>query len=136
MPHAIPFTLLTLLLATPAFADDCNSPLPRRGTGFSGPVTAVLDGDSLCVGSEDGGIEVRIADFYAPEIREPGGPQARRTLEAIAFQRDVTCEAGKRSWDRVVAVCRLPDGTTIGDAMRAAGVAEGGRGWPLPSGRN
>lgn len=126
MHRLILAAIVAVLLSRIAIADDCNAVLPRKGTVFSGPVTAVLDGDSICVGRDDGGIEVRVADFYAAELRAPGGPQARRAMEAIAFQRNVTCVAEHRSWDRIVAVCRLDDGTSLGDAMRAAGIPEGG----------
>jgi micrococcal nuclease len=72
-------------------------------------------------------IEVRLADFYAPELREPGGEEAKAALSKIALRQQVTCVAGKKSWDRTIAVCRLGS-QSIGDLMRAVGVPEGGRG--------
>jgi endonuclease YncB( thermonuclease family) len=110
-----------------AQADPCDAPLPRRGESFSGPVTRVIDGDSICVGDDLGGIEVRVADYSAPELREPGGAEARRMMESLAFQREVTCLAGRRSYDRTVAICRLASGLALGEAMRRAGAPEGGR---------
>jgi endonuclease YncB( thermonuclease family) len=90
----------------------------------------VGDGDGLCVSdSADPArwIEVRLADFYAPELQAPGGQDAKRALIRIAMGRQVTCTAGKRSYDRVVARCWVGP-TSIGDLMRRAGVSEGGNG--------
>ena len=91
-----------------------------RGERFSGPVVHVGDGDSLCVA-------VRLADFHAPELREPGGREARAALARIAAGRRVDCVSRGRTWDRVAADCRLA-GRSLGDRLRAEGVAEGGRG--------
>ena len=90
----------------------------------------VGDGDSLCVAmgpTPDQWVEVRLADFYAPELHEPGGPEAKAALEATAKGRAVSCIADHRSYDRIVAACTL-EGVSLGDRMRAAGVAEGWRG--------
>lgn len=128
-----------ILLASPALADPCkaipdNGPMPSylaKGTTFSGPVTYVGDADSLCVAvggrAPENLVEVRVADFYGPEINAPGGRDAKATLERIVKGRHVVCTAGRRSFDRVVAICRL-GGVTIGDLMRGAGVEEGGNG--------
>jgi endonuclease YncB( thermonuclease family) len=131
--------LAALLGAAPALADPCRAvpqkgPMPAslaRGERFSGTVVHVGDGDSLCVavGPRRGAdwVEVRLADFYAPELKEPGGREARDALKRIAAGRRVDCVSRGRSWDRVAADCRL-SGRSLGDRMRAAGVAEGGRG--------
>jgi micrococcal nuclease len=121
---------LALLVPTAAFADPCTAPLPLPGTSFAGSVRYVGDGDSICVGDSGNAsswIEVRVADFYAPELHSASGPQAKAAMERIAMGRTVQCIAGKRSYDRVVAQCTL-NGTSIGELMRREGVAEGGRG--------
>lgn len=133
------------ILATPAAADPCRfipdrGPMPSQlapGRTFSGPVVYVGDGDSLCVdvGSDFPGLEnrgdqwaeVRLADFYAPELAEPGGPEARDALARIAKGRRVECVAGRRTYDRVAAACSFR-GVSLGDLMRRAGIREGGRG--------
>lgn len=116
-----------LVVSTTALADPCEAPLPKRGTVFAGTVAYIGDGDSLCLRGQGGLIEVRLADLYAPELSEPvAGPAAKRALERIALGKRAVCVAGKRSWDRIVAVCTI-NNTSIGDAMRAAGVVEGGR---------
>lgn len=127
-----------ILSAGPALADPCkaipdNGRLPPylgAGKTFSGPVAYVGDGDSLCVAVGPGPaqwVEVRLADFYAPELREPGGSAAKATLSRITAGRRLACVFDHRSYDRAVAVCRI-NGRSVGDMMRAAGVAEGGRG--------
>ena len=102
-----------------------------RGERFSGPVVHVGDGDSLCVavGPRRGAdwVEVRLADFHAPELKEPGGREARDTLKRLTAGRRVHCISRGRTWDRVAADCRL-GGRSLGERMRSAGVAEGGRG--------
>ncbi|WP_311028623.1 thermonuclease family protein [Mesorhizobium koreense] len=118
-----------------AHADPCEAPLPSQaGVRFSGVVQYVGDGDSLCVGATADPkewIEVRLADFDAPELHQPGGAAAKTALERIALQHVVICttERGRGghviSYDRVIARCQI--GTdSIGDLLRHAGVAEGG----------
>jgi micrococcal nuclease len=144
MRFAHVFTRIVAAMATgvvihsSALADPCEAiprdgPLPpylHRGAEFSGPVPYVGDGDSLCVAigaDASEWVEVRLADFYAPELQEPGGEAAKAALGRIALGRVVTCEAGRRSYDRVVAACTL-QGVSLGDRMRASGVVQGGRG--------
>jgi micrococcal nuclease len=130
--------LALCLLPVDALADPCDliperGPMPaevRSGQVFSGPVTYVGDGDSLCVAlgpSHTQWAEVRLADFYAPELHDAGGPEAKDTLSRLVEGKKVECVAEHRSYDRVVAVCRLR-GRSVGDLMRSAGVEEGGRG--------
>lgn len=130
--------------AAPVLADPCSAvpqkgPMPAslaRGERFSGPVVHVGDGDSLCVavGPRQGAdwVEVRLADFHAPELKSPGGREARDTLKRLAAGRRVDCLSRGRTWDRVAADCRL-GGRSLGERMRAAGVAEGGRGRGEPA---
>ncbi len=52
---------------------------------FTGQVRYIGDGDSLCVGTTVNPatwIEVRLADLDAPELRDPGGPEAKKTSRA------------------------------------------------------
>ena len=124
------FAATGILLASPALADPCEAALPGRGEAFAGPVRYVGDGDSLCVevGRRSDGatwIEVRLADFNAPEIAEADGPAARQALRELVLNRRVRCVADRRSWDRIVARC-THGGEPIGDLLRAHGVREGG----------
>ena len=139
---APPLLILALALgafAAPALADPCKAipdkgPMPSylyRGAQFTGPVVYIGDGDSLCVEvarGPTGWVEVRLADFYAPEIREPAGPAAKAALERMAWHKPVTCTVDHQSYDRVVARCTDARGVSLGDLMRRAGITEGGRG--------
>jgi hypothetical protein len=132
-------------IAPAAQADPCGA-IPehgaapsylRPGATFSGRVSYIGDGDSLCVAvgrSPAQWVEVRIADFYAPELHEPGGEQAKSTLSRLAYGRQATCIAEHQSHDRIVATCHI-GGRSIGDLMRAAGVQEGGRAYRTAGGR-
>jgi endonuclease YncB( thermonuclease family) len=120
----------TLACSAPARADPCKGPLPAKGTTFSGAVRYVGDGDSLCIGPARQPvrwIEIRLADFYAPELHEPDGAQAKRRLGQLTMGKVLVCKAGRRSYDRVVASCTL-EGRPLGTLLRAAGGTEGGRG--------
>ena len=130
--------LAVLPTATGAKADPCKAipdhgPTPSylyRGAHFSGPVVYVGDGDSLCVAVGEGPanwVEIRLEDFYAPELHSPSGPAAKTALERIATGRNAECTANHRSYDRVVATCRI-GGRSIGDMLKGAGIVEGGNG--------
>lgn len=130
------FFLPCLFAPAVAFADPCAGPLPRAaGAEFAGVVRYVGDGDSLCVGAEDAPastwIEVRLADFNAPELGADGGQTARTLLRRLAFGREATCVATRGrsgrviSYDRVIAVCTI-GGRSLGALLREAGGVEGG----------
>ncbi len=115
--------------ASPALADPCEGALPRPGTTFSGKDRYVGDGDSLCVGPAqhpEAWIEVRLADFNAPELHDKGGARAKRLLAEVAMGRNLACRADHRSYDRIVAYCAI-NGRSIGAVLRARGGVEGGR---------
>ncbi|WP_287459621.1 nuclease [Sphingomonas sp.] len=121
-----------LAWASPAHADPCEAPLPSKGRIFSGVVRYVGDGDGLCVGPAGqprAWIEVRLADFYAPELNEPGGRDAKRRLQRTVMGKRLVCRADRHSYDRVVASCTL-EGRPLGKLLRDAGGVEAGRGWP------
>ena len=135
----IRFVLLTTLamIALPAIskADPCEGRLPSRaGAVFAGNVRYVGDGDSLCVGrttDPNEWIEVRLADFDAPELREAEGPRSRDLLSVLTRGRQVECTAttGRSgrviSHDRVIATCRL-NGRRLGDLLRSQRAPQGG----------
>ena len=123
---------LLALISSPALADPCEAPLPKKGERFSGFVNYIVDGDGFCVAPtmDSGGmfqIEVRVADFYACELDDPGGQAAKQNLRKIVFGKFVECVAGRRSHDRTVARCTV-EGHSVGDMLRRAGTCEGGKG--------
>lgn len=136
--------MLRVILATAALtlgspliarADPCEGRLPtRHGETFAGTVRYVGDGDSLCVGrtgDPNEWIEVRLADFDAPELRERDGRRGQDILSRIARGRQVSCTAARGrsgrvlSHDRVIATCRLA-GRRLGDLLRAQRAPQGG----------
>ena len=135
IPASLVLTCI-LLAPTAALADPCEASLPSRpGVVLSGSVRYVGDGDSLCVGrSPDPStwLEVRLADFNAPELNSPAGREARLRLIRLARGRSVECTTVKGRngrvivYDRVIARCRL-NGRGLGDLLRADGGREGGR---------
>ena len=102
------FLLPCLCAPAVAFADPCEGPLPRTaGAEFSGVVRYVGDGDSLCVGNASDPstwIEVRLADFNAPELHADGGAAARIALERLAMGQNAQCVATR---GETVAWCRM-----------------------------
>ncbi len=133
------------LIATQALADPCRAipdkgPAPawaKAGYVFTGTARYIIDGDGLCIGSSnnaDQWIEVRLADFYAPELRETGGAEARAALARLAGRHTITCTAVKGdggqvvSYDRLIAVCRIGK-VSLADLMREEGQRDGGRGF-------
>lgn len=137
-------TLLSLI-ATQALADPCHA-IPDKGprpdwakVGFvvTGTARYIIDGDGLCIGSTNDPalwVEVRLADFYAPELKEPGGAAAKAALTRLTGARTITCTAvtgdGGRaiSYDRLIAVCRIGR-TSLAELMRKDGQQDGGRGF-------
>lgn len=131
-------TIGALSCASSALADPCKA-VPDRGQApdwlrpgakFAGQVVYVGDGDSLCITAGQGSsawVEVRLADFYAPELRSPGGAQAKAALARVSMGRTAECVADHQTYDRIAAVCRI-NGRSLGDLMRAAGISEGGKG--------
>lgn len=131
IPALIGAVALAFLWSVPAWADPCEGRLPPNGARFTGVVRYIGDGDSLCVGPErrpDQWIEVRLGDFYAPELHERGGAEAKRLLDQLVMGRVLVCRAGRRSYDRVIGYCTL-DGRPLGGLLRGRGEVEGGRGW-------
>jgi hypothetical protein len=125
----------------PCVVGRCRPSRPLRGPSSGSSRHGVFrngalcgDGDSLCVGETPdptAWVEVRLADFDAPELRQPGGEQARTRLRQLTLGQRVDCRAERgRSgrvivYDRVIALCRL-QGRPLGDRLRAAGGREGG----------
>lgn len=128
-------TIVMIALPAVARADPCEGQLPSSaGTVFIGAVRYVGDGDSLCIGQTTDPsewIEVRLADFDAPELHESEGRRSRDVLVTLVRGRQVTCTAERGrsgrviSHDRVIATCRL-SGRRLGELLRAQGAPQGG----------
>lgn len=139
LARAIKVSVLVILAGSGvATADPCTAipevgPTPSNlspGSKFSGMVAYVGDGDSLCVAlgpQPDSWVEVRLSDFYAPELSATGGREARAALEDVVLWKQATCVAENRTYDRIAARCTI-NGQPISAMLRTAGVREGGNG--------
>ena len=136
--RALVLAIVFLLIASPALCDPCTAKVTgyKPGATVAGTMRYYVDGDSLCLSTSPDPktwTEIRLADFYAPELSEPGGRQAKAALERLTKGKRLVCTAtrgtGGRtySYDRLIAVCTL-DGVSVGDRLRRAGGVEGGRG--------
>ena len=89
----------------------------------------VIDGDTIVLTNSN--THVRLNGVEAPEIVHPGyghdddfGPEARDEMRRISGAATVRCELnGERSYERVIGVCYLPDGTDIGAEIIRRGLA-------------
>lgn len=137
--------ILLSLTAGQALADPCRAipdkgPAPawaKAGYVVTGKARYIVDGDGLCVGptsDPSSWVEIRLADLYAPELREAGGAQARAALTRLTEGRTLTCTAVRGdhgrvvSYDRLIATCRI-GGRGLAELMRGEGVRDGGRGF-------
>ena len=100
------------LLAMPIAARSAR-PAARASALVNGIVTRVVDGDSLWFQPAAGGapIAVRLAGIDAPEICQPGGPEARRFLADLvnghpAQLRVAAGRAGRDDFGRTLATLR------------------------------
>jgi endonuclease YncB( thermonuclease family) len=89
----------------------------------------VIDGDTIVL--TDTNTHIRLNGVDAPEVVHPGydhddpfGPEARDEMRRIVGDKIVRCELnGERSYERLVGVCFLPDGTDIGAEIIRRGLA-------------
>lgn len=144
--YTLPFAILVLFAAFAwqrgAFDAVLKPPPPSARTPatetasilpalIAGRAVGVVDGDGLVL---ETGHEIRLGDFNAPELSQPGGREAKQALTDIAYGQSLACTPceGARnpgrctSYDRIIATCRL-NGQRLGDLMRDRGIAEGGR---------
>ena len=89
----------------------------------------VIDGDTIVLSEQN--IHVRLNGVDAPEVQhprhptdDPFGPESRDEMRAIIGEQSVHCDLnGERSYERLVGVCYLPDGTDIGAEIIRRGLA-------------
>lgn len=94
---ALPAALLAALLAA----------LPAGAAEPPGRVVAVHDGDTLTVLRGDRRIRVRLRDIDAPELGQPFGQNARRSLSELCFGKQAVLEpSGRDRYRRVLARVR------------------------------
>ena len=89
----------------------------------------VIDGDTIVL--TDTNMHIRLNGVDAPEVVHPGydhdddfGPESRAEMRRIVGDQVVRCQLnGERSYERLVGICFLPDGTDIGAEIVRRGLA-------------
>ena len=92
-------------------------PLPRilSGTAY------VVDGDTITIAGQS----IRLAGIDAPELDHPYGKQAKWAMVRLCKGQVVRAEVidGATSYERLVAVCTLPDGRDLAEELVKLGLA-------------
>jgi endonuclease YncB( thermonuclease family) len=98
----IVWAIVLLLTANTAYGD------------FWGPVTDVLDGDTIEVLHNTHPERVRLSGIACPEKGQAFGSRAKEAASALVFGRDVRLETdGQDKYGRTLADVRLRDGTNV-----------------------
>lgn len=90
------------------------------GALFLCQAPAITDGDTWRCND---GQRVRAWGINAAEMNTPEGPPARNTMARLISGQTLSCERKGKSFNRVVALCRLPDGRDVANEMVCAGMA-------------
>src|SRR5215467_13852443 len=81
---------------------------------FSGPVVAVLDGDTIEVLHNNRAERIRLNGIDCPEKGQAYGKRAKQAASELVFGKQVTLITyGKDKSGRTIADVRLPDGTNV-----------------------
>ena len=109
---------------------------PAKSSSFDCTVTRIVDGDTLvCAEPDVSGkpIRVRISGISARErdgscrdghpCPDATAEAATAMLEGLAGGRVLACAPDNRTYDRIAAFCRSPDGVDISCAMVESGTA-------------
>lgn len=93
---------------------DAATAQPDRRNTISGRVSHVRDGDTI----EVAGVAIRFQKLDCAESGTAAGERATRAMRALVAGEELTCRlAGRRSYDREIGTCALPDGRDIGRYM-------------------
>lgn len=106
---------------------------PADAGHISGTAGKIVDGDTLWVCDASACHKIRLCGIDAPDLRDPGGQNARGALEALIEHENVTCtpvgegtpcdgRSARTSYDRIVAQCFV-GATDLADALVQAGHA-------------
>nr|WP_235674153.1 thermonuclease family protein [Paracoccus sp. (in: a-proteobacteria)]QXO85662.1 hypothetical protein [Paracoccus sp. (in: a-proteobacteria)] len=81
---------------------------------IAGPVTHVRDGDTI----EVGGHAIRFGSLDCAELGTPAGQRAKIEMQRLVEGAHLVCRTdGRRSHDRWIGSCNLPDGRDLADIM-------------------
>ncbi|WP_066918291.1 thermonuclease family protein [Steroidobacter denitrificans] len=80
----------------------------QQAVFLRGTVMRVIDGDTLMVRLESGPIRVRLHAMDAPEMNQPGGPEAKQALIALVQGRTVELQPVEQDrYERLIAVVHM-----------------------------
>lgn len=85
---------------------------------IAGPVTHVRDGDTI----EVGGQAIRFGSLDCAELSTDDGRSAKSAMQLLVRGQFLTCHVNsRRSYDRWIGSCTLPDGRDLAGVMIAQG---------------
>ncbi len=97
---------------------------PGWTTDFSGPVTDVLDGDTIKVSRNHHNVTIRLNGIDAPEKGQAYGHKSAEFSFTHSFGKDVTVQTfGLDKYGRTIGDVHLPDGTMLNKELVKAGLA-------------
>lgn len=100
--------LIARIFSVVALACLATEALALDGTAY------VIDGDTIVIAHE----RIRLQNFNAPELDQPGGLAAKAKLQSITRGKTVHCDGKARDrYARLVARCSV-NGLDIGQEMR------------------
>ncbi|MXU65250.1 thermonuclease family protein [Oceanomicrobium pacificus] len=100
-------------------AHQLRRPISHRSGTLSGRAWVIV-GDTIAIKQQ----KIRLAGIDAPELDAPYGQKSKWAMVQICKGQTVTAHlTGETSYDRLVAVCTLPDGRDIGAELVAQGLA-------------
>ena len=92
-------------------ADEPAGPGART---LAGAASHVRDGDTIVVS----GVPVRCAKLDCAELGTAAGERARQRMAVLVQGHPIQCElTGRRSYDRMIGECDLPDGRSLSSIM-------------------
>ena len=95
-------------------------PLVASAETLIGHADKVRDEDTVVVSR----VPIRPQGAAAPEVKQKWGRASQEAMQHLIAGERLICElTGEKSWDREIGVCRLDDGTDIGAAIIAQGLA-------------
>lgn len=91
---------------------------------FIGPVTDILDGDTIKVFRNHRNVTIRLNGIDAPEKNQAYGHKSTEFVALQAFGKDVTVQTfGLDKYGRTIGDVYLPDGTLLNKELVKAGLA-------------
>jgi len=86
---------------------------------IAGPVTHVRDGDTIKVG----GHAIRFGSLDCAELGTLVGQRAKSAMQQLVRGQSLACHVtGRRSYDRWIGSCMLPDGKDLAGIMIARNI--------------